>query len=114
MRCLTLVIILVLVMACAVSVNAQVHDYTTGNNEVDLVEKGEALRQERAELEKEYERIQKEKVDLGDPPAPGASAEDYEAYNRRAEDLNQRIEKYQEKLEDHERRVEEYNARFEE
>jgi len=80
----------------------------------ELVEKGEALRSEQSELQKEYESIEEEKALLGDPPSEDAPLEEFEAYGDKVDELNSRILDYQERLEDHENRVEAYNARFDE
>lgn len=80
----------------------------------DLVEKGEALRSEQSELQKEYESIEEERALLGDPPSEDAPLEEFEAYGDKVDELNSRILDYQERLEDHENRVEAYNARFDE
>ena len=72
--------------------------------------KRKALLQEQAELQDEYESIQKALADIDDPPGEDASPEAFEQYNRKVEEINRRIEEYQKKLADHERRVEEYNA----
>ncbi len=80
--------------------------------DTDLVKQGEALRQEQAELQEEYESIEKEKAMLGAPPAEDAPRHEFEAYRHKIEGINSRIKVYQEKLEDYENRVEGYNARF--
>ncbi len=81
--------------------------------DADLVERGEALRSEQAELQAEYEGIQEEKAQIGDPPDEDAPLAEFEAYGEKVDQINDRIRVYQEKLKDHEERVKAYNARFE-
>lgn len=81
--------------------------------DIDLVKKGDTLRQEQAELREEYESIQEAKANAKRPASDASDAE-WGVYVQKAEELNRRIESYQEKLQDHEIRVNEYNAMFEE
>ncbi len=100
------------------AVDADAGDQAEGdqaeNDDADLVEKREALRSEQAELQTEYEGIQEEKAQIGDPPDEDAPLAEFEAYGEKVDQINDRIRAYQEKLKAHEERVKAYNARFEE
>jgi len=112
MRILSFLFTMVFVIVFCVADNAQPHEFRAAADDIDPAQKAEALNQEQAELQKEYEDIEEAKALIGDPPGPDASFEAYEEYNRKAEEINSRIEEYRKRQEEHEKRVKEHNEMF--
>lgn len=79
--------------------------------ESDLIEMGEKLRREQAELQEEYDGIEAARTRLGETfPGEDASEEEFEAYRDKVNEINDRIQLYQERQKDHEERIKAYNA----
>ena len=84
----------------------------TAGADTNLIEEAEALEQEQAYLEKEYENIREAKKNLENTPGPDASASDLREHEQKIQSINARIKDYTKRMESYEERVEAFNAQF--